>query len=126
MAQVSFVAGTNATLNGYARAAADALGQYWRNVSGTSEDMVTYLGEFGEPVTTYLDRPRKLESVSKYPLIYIRPGAAVVGFEGDTNTSALVRLVSAASRWSIVTRNWVASVVGSTTGTASASAMDSG
>ncbi len=49
-----------------------------------------------------------------------------VGLLGDTNSSALVRSVRAASSCSTVTRNAVPSVVGSTTETPSASAIDSG
>ena len=42
---------------------------------------------------------------------------APVGLLGDTNSSALVRSVTAASSWSTVTRKPVVSSVGSTTGT---------
>ena len=51
---------------------------------------------------------------------------APVGLEGDTNRSAFVRSVTAASSWSTVTRNPVVSSVGSTTGTPPASAIGSG
>ena len=51
---------------------------------------------------------------------------APVGLLGDTNSSALVRGVRAASSCSTVTRNPSTSVVGSTTGTPPASAIVSG
>src|SRR6185369_12291455 len=51
---------------------------------------------------------------------------APLGFDGDTNTNAFVRGVTAASSWSSVTRNPAATVVGTTTGTPPPSAIDSG
>ena len=51
---------------------------------------------------------------------------APVGLLGETNSSAFVRGVQAASSWSIVTRKPVASDVGSTTGTPPPSVITSG
>lgn len=38
-------------------------------------DIVNYLGAQTQPRISFLDEPEKLESVTSYPLIYLRPGA---------------------------------------------------
>jgi hypothetical protein len=62
--------------------------------------------------------PIALTSVGEYTV--------PVGLLGDTNISAFVWAVSAASSWGTVTRKPFSSVVGSATGVPSASAIASG
>lgn len=78
MASVSFTA-SNGTTHRYGYEACGALQQFLQNADGDAganfQNCVNYLGGLTLPVISFLDEPRSLESVTSFPLIYIRPGA---------------------------------------------------